>query len=470
MSRAAKRFIFLVVSLLSGSITMFFTTITPATAGSTPNVQWVVLSGDSSAPTVTVNGVGFGNSPPQGYDNANTSCGSYTNNGNAYGNALNFTDATNSWNAGTGIPPNSACIGLIVQSWTPTKVVFRFGNAYGTFGHWTADQGDSFTLDIEGASFQGTVNYQSHTLSLALAGTGAGSVSGLGISCPGICTQTYTSGMHVTLSALATKGSTFAGWTGACTGTGPCNLVMTSDQAVRATFTPVVTRPTLVLGHVGASGLASTVTLMCNGTTGQVCSGTVTGTVTEHKRASSVVSVTSAIRHRHRLKTTTATVARAAFSLAAPRHETIRIPLNRTGKGLLNRFGRLPVKLSFAGTLSATRMIVFAMPPLHVRLDRDVWFYINVPCNDCYTVAQSVPISGLPRRVHIVVTCTGRGCPFRRRSVTPRGRRVDIASVLRGRHLEPGTKLKLAISAPGRTGETIVYTMRRGNAPLRKVT
>jgi len=37
--------------------------------------------------------------------------------------------------------------------------VFANGNAYGSFDHWTADQGDSFTLTLKGANVSGTVNY-----------------------------------------------------------------------------------------------------------------------------------------------------------------------------------------------------------------------------------------------------------------------------------------------------------------------
>jgi beta-lactam-binding protein with PASTA domain len=40
----------------------------------------------------------------------------------------------------------------------------------------------------------------------------------------------------VTLTATPAAGSTFAGWSGACAGTGLCNLTMSADQTVTATF------------------------------------------------------------------------------------------------------------------------------------------------------------------------------------------------------------------------------------------
>jgi trypsin len=76
------------------------------------------------------------------------------------------------------------------------------------------------------------------TLTLSLGGSGTGSVTGPGISCPGDCTQTYADGTSVTLNASATGGSSFAGWSGACSGTGSCLLTMDADKGVTATFNP----------------------------------------------------------------------------------------------------------------------------------------------------------------------------------------------------------------------------------------
>jgi prepilin-type N-terminal cleavage/methylation domain-containing protein len=68
-------------------------------------------------------------------------------------------------------------------------------------------------------------------------GTGSGTVSGPGINCGTTCEWAYANGSDVTLSASASSGSTFTGWSGACTGSGSCNLTMTADRAVTATFT-----------------------------------------------------------------------------------------------------------------------------------------------------------------------------------------------------------------------------------------
>jgi len=98
----------------------------------------------------------------------------------------------------------------------------------------SADQalGQSVVADFEPAA--GPVN---PTLNVSLAGTGSGSVSGPAISCPGICGGAYGPGTVVDLTAAAASGSTFAGWSGACSGTGACEVTLNSDQSVVANFT-----------------------------------------------------------------------------------------------------------------------------------------------------------------------------------------------------------------------------------------
>jgi hypothetical protein len=79
----------------------------------------------------------------------------------------------------------------------------------------------------------------SFTLTVTKAGTGSGTVRSTpaGVSCGADCTEAYTSGTSVTLTARAARGSTFSGWSGACTGSGACVLSMTQARSVTATFT-----------------------------------------------------------------------------------------------------------------------------------------------------------------------------------------------------------------------------------------
>src|SRR2546425_1791117 len=83
-------------------------------------------------------------------------------------------------------------------------------------------------------------------LTVTKTGTGAGTVTSSppGISCGADCSESYA-GATVTLTAAPSAGSSFAGWSGACTGTSTCTVTMTAARSVTATFVavppPVVT-------------------------------------------------------------------------------------------------------------------------------------------------------------------------------------------------------------------------------------
>ena len=90
----------------------------------------------------------------------------------------------------------------------------------------------------------------SFQLTVTLAGTAGGTVtsSPAGISCSPTCTASFSSGSTVQLTAAAAQGSFFAGWSGACTGSGTCSLTMNADQSVTATFN--VSQTLSVLNHI----------------------------------------------------------------------------------------------------------------------------------------------------------------------------------------------------------------------------
>jgi hypothetical protein len=82
----------------------------------------------------------------------------------------------------------------------------------------------------------GPVNGCPARLTVALGGPGSGSVTGPGINCSGVCSLNYSQASVVTLAASPGAGSTFAGWSGDCSGTGACQTTMDRARTVVAKF------------------------------------------------------------------------------------------------------------------------------------------------------------------------------------------------------------------------------------------
>jgi hypothetical protein len=70
------------------------------------------------------------------------------------------------------------------------------------------------------------------------AGAGLGIVhsSPAGINCGTACVVSFGASQVVTLTATAASGSVFNGWSGGCTGTGPCTIMGNTSITVIATF------------------------------------------------------------------------------------------------------------------------------------------------------------------------------------------------------------------------------------------
>jgi hypothetical protein len=138
--------------------------VTASTARATavrPSISTISFSGTHgpgvASPTVTITGTHFGATAPPGTSNNVTSCGTYTANGKVYGSKLYFTDNAN-FEAGYSNSSGADCIGIIVVSWSATKVVLKFGNSYGSFDHWYLTNGDGFAISIKTAIGGGTVS------------------------------------------------------------------------------------------------------------------------------------------------------------------------------------------------------------------------------------------------------------------------------------------------------------------------
>ena len=85
-------------------------------------------------------------------------------------------------------------------------------------------------------SVQATFVQNSYNLTVSMSGQGSITSTDGFINCPGTCSHTYFSFTSVTLNAAPAGGWNFSGWSGACTGTGSCQLSMLGNYGVSAYF------------------------------------------------------------------------------------------------------------------------------------------------------------------------------------------------------------------------------------------
>ncbi|MCX7178675.1 MAG: DUF1566 domain-containing protein [Proteobacteria bacterium] len=105
-------------------------------------------------------------------------------------------------------------------------------------------------------------------LSATFSGVGSGSVisSPSSINCVAACSRSFTIGTSVMLTATPATGSTFAGWSGDCTGTGTCTVTMDAAKNAKATFDLAINAinfgaaPAVIVGGTGAGTLSATAT------------------------------------------------------------------------------------------------------------------------------------------------------------------------------------------------------------------
>jgi hypothetical protein len=97
---------------------------------------------------------------------------------------------------------------------------------------------DAYAYDAGNNSSSKYIWLNAPILTVNKTGTGGGTVTSIpdGIYCGSTCSYLFASNTVVTLTASPTFPSTFGGWSGACTGTGPCNVTMDAAKSVTANF------------------------------------------------------------------------------------------------------------------------------------------------------------------------------------------------------------------------------------------
>jgi hypothetical protein len=125
------------------------------------------------------------------------------------------------------------------------------------FEGWSGDADCSDGVVVMNVNKACTAVFESqavgYTLTVIRSGTGSGTVtsSPSGIDCGSDCSESYGEGVSVTLTATPAAGSTFGGWSGACSGTGTCTVTMNAAASATASFNLQVADYTLTVVKSG---------------------------------------------------------------------------------------------------------------------------------------------------------------------------------------------------------------------------
>lgn len=120
-----------------------------------------------------------------------------------------------------------------------------------TFTGWSGACGGTATCTVStnaAAAVTATFNVTAEKLTVAKKGDGKGTVSSYptGINCGRACSQSFDYGTPMIMRAKAAKGSSFAGWSGACKSkSAGCTFLMNAAKSLKATFVKNCTVPRL---------------------------------------------------------------------------------------------------------------------------------------------------------------------------------------------------------------------------------
>ncbi|MCP4002329.1 MAG: hypothetical protein GY727_15590 [Gammaproteobacteria bacterium] len=185
---------------------------------------------------------------------------------NALFNLNTYSLTVNNIGSGTGTvssdPSGISCVGDCTETFDyNTSVTLTASPANGsTFSGWSEQScpgTDSCTVTMDQArSITATFTLDSYTLSVATTGEGVVSSNPTGIDCGSDCQEDYDYNTSVTLTETPATGYVFDSWSGACSGTGTCNVTMDQARSVTAQF--IVETHVLNVNKSGAgSGIVS---------------------------------------------------------------------------------------------------------------------------------------------------------------------------------------------------------------------
>jgi hypothetical protein len=143
----------------------------------------------------------------------------------------------------TSSPSGIDCGSDCVESYySGTSVALTATPASGSlFAGWSGGCSGTGTCTITmdaAKSVTAAFSLNTRALTVSKSGNGSGTVtsSPAGINCGATCAADYDAGSVVTLTAAPSTGSSFTGWSGACSGTETCTVTIDAAKSVTASF------------------------------------------------------------------------------------------------------------------------------------------------------------------------------------------------------------------------------------------
>lgn len=278
------------------------------------------------------------------------------------------------------------------------------------------------------------------------------------------CEVELAEGKKVTLTATASSEYTFQGWSGACSGTGSCEVTMTEAKSVTAAFAdttppapPTINSPTsgqvfefTTSGSVGGpisvsfTNSGDAVRFRCsvdNPSGGEICftpwstPQLTAGTHTVRVWAEDAVG---------NLSTTPASV---AFEVVIKPPKTEEPGMGSGGAPATGSPGSTGIVDVFPSGRIEARPVVKA------RLLGNL------------TLFRKLALKFLPTGAKVAATCKGKGCPFKRRQVRVANGVADLSALFAKHQLSPGALIELKATMPSLAAQTIDIKTRAGKAP-----
>lgn len=277
------------------------------------------------------------------------------------------------------------------------------------------------------------------------------------------CELEVAEGKKVTLTAAGGGEYVFGSWSGACSGSGSCEVTMTESKSVTATFSnPPPAAPTIT-----------------SPTAGQVFERTTEEPVGVTFNNSGDFTVVSYLCSLDSLPAVSCSSGWSTPKLSAGEH-TVHVSAKDGGGNLTtaNRSFKVVIKAPPSGEeggsqepgdqprpggpSGSTPTATPTETPLQKIAARLV---AKSKLDGNATVFRKLALKALPTGAKVLATCKGKGCPFKRKQPKVQAGTVDLSALFAGRELGAGALIEFKLSAPGMLGQTIDLKTRAGKPP-----